>query len=56
MTALIGLDWGTTNARAMRFAADGSVAEIRERPLGILRVPGGDFPAAFAELADSTER
>ena len=51
MTALIGLDWGTTNARAMRFAADGSVAEIRERPLGILRGPGGDFPAAFAELA-----
>ena len=51
MTALIGLDWGTTNARAMRFAADGSVAEIRERPLGILRVPGGNFPAAFAELA-----
>ncbi len=50
MTALIGLDWGTTNARALRFDAGGRVAEIRERPLGILRVANGDFGAAFGEL------
>jgi 2-dehydro-3-deoxygalactonokinase len=50
MTALIGLDWGTTNARALRFDAAGAVIALRERPLGILRVPGGDFAAAFAEL------
>jgi 2-dehydro-3-deoxygalactonokinase len=50
MTALIGLDWGTTNARAMRFGRDGAVVELRESPLGILRVPGGDFAAAFAQL------
>lgn len=50
MTALIGLDWGTTNARAMRFDRRGAVVELRERPLGILRVPNGDFAGAFAEL------
>ncbi len=50
MTALIGLDWGTTNARALRFLADGRVAETRERPLGILRVANGDFAGAFGEL------
>ena len=50
MTALIGLDWGTTNARALRFDHAGVVVETRERPLGILRVPGGDFAGAFAAL------
>ena len=50
MTALIGLDWGTTNARALRFTGDGRVAEIRELPLGILRVANGDFAAAFQDL------
>jgi len=50
VTALIGLDWGTTNARALRFDATGEVAELREKPLGILRVANGDFAGAFAEL------
>jgi len=50
VTALIGLDWGTTNARALRFDAGGRVAEFRERPQGILRVANGDFTAAFGEL------
>src|SRR5262245_13377525 len=50
MTALIGLDWGTTNARAFRFEAGGEVAETRERPLGILQVKDGAFAAAFATL------
>jgi 2-dehydro-3-deoxygalactonokinase len=50
MTALIGLDWGTTNARAIRFDRGGAVAELRERPLGILRVPDGDFAGALAAL------
>lgn len=50
MTALIGLDWGTTNARALRFDATGRVVELREKPLGILRVANGDFAAAFTEL------
>jgi 2-dehydro-3-deoxygalactonokinase len=47
--ALIGIDWGTTSLRAWMIAADGSVFDARRRDLGILRVPGGDFPAAFAE-------
>ena len=51
MTALVGIDWGTTNARALRFDAAGTVVELRERPLGILRVANGDFAGAFAELA-----
>lgn len=51
MTALVGIDWGTTNARALRFDAAGTVVELRERPLGILRVANGDFAGAFADLA-----
>jgi 2-dehydro-3-deoxygalactonokinase len=47
--ALIGIDWGTTSLRAWKIAADGEVLDTRRRDLGILRVPGGDFPAAFAE-------
>ncbi|MBL8702473.1 MAG: 2-dehydro-3-deoxygalactonokinase [Alphaproteobacteria bacterium] len=50
MTTLIGLDWGTTNARALRFDAAGKIVELREKPLGILRVANGDFAGAFAEL------
>jgi 2-dehydro-3-deoxygalactonokinase len=47
--ALIGIDWGTTSLRAWKIAPDGRVLDARRRDLGILRVPGGDFPAAFAE-------
>jgi 2-dehydro-3-deoxygalactonokinase len=47
--ALIGIDWGTTSLRAWKVTADGTVLDTRRRDLGILRVPGGDFPAAFAE-------
>lgn len=46
--ALIGIDWGTTSLRAWLIAADGTVLDTRRRDLGILRVAGGDFPAAFA--------
>jgi 2-dehydro-3-deoxygalactonokinase len=47
--ALIGIDWGTTSLRAWMVAADGEVLESRRFDLGILRVPDGDFAAAFAE-------
>jgi 2-dehydro-3-deoxygalactonokinase len=47
--ALIGIDWGTTSLRAWLIAADGGVLDARRRDLGILRVPGGDFPAAFVD-------
>jgi 2-dehydro-3-deoxygalactonokinase len=50
VTALIGLDWGTSNARALRFDAGGTVIELREKPLGIMHVENGDFAGAFATL------
>ncbi len=48
--ALIGIDWGTTALRAWKIAADGAVLDARRADLGILRVPGGDFAAAFAQV------
>jgi 2-dehydro-3-deoxygalactonokinase len=47
--ALIGIDWGTTSLRAWKIAGDGTLLDTRRRDLGILRVPGNDFAAAFAE-------
>jgi 2-dehydro-3-deoxygalactonokinase len=49
-TQLIGLDWGTTQLRAYRFASDGEVAEARELQAGILRV--GDGAAGFERAFD----
>lgn len=48
-TALMGLDWGTTQLRAYRFVAGGRVVESRELPLGISRVAPGaaGFERAF---------
>ena len=46
-TALIGVDWGTTNCRAMKIAADGRVIDERTTPNGILNVASGDFAAAL---------
>lgn len=50
MRALIGIDWGTSNLRAMRFDAGGTVVEARARPWGIRRLPDGGFQAAFDDL------
>ncbi len=49
-TALIGLDWGTTSARAYRIAHDGRVLETRTAPLGIQQVTDGAFAEALATL------
>jgi 2-dehydro-3-deoxygalactonokinase len=49
-TALIGLDWGTSNCRAFRIASDGAVQETRAAAKGILAVENGDFAAAFTAL------
>ncbi|HEU0133968.1 MAG TPA: 2-dehydro-3-deoxygalactonokinase, partial [Allosphingosinicella sp.] len=46
----IAVDWGTTNRRAWRLAANGSVADEMEDDSGILSVPAGGFSAAVAEL------
>jgi 2-dehydro-3-deoxygalactonokinase len=47
--AWIGVDWGTSSLRGARFDEQGSVLEERAFPRGILTVPKGEFPAAFAE-------
>ena len=47
--ALIGIDWGTTSARAYRLDGEGSVQDTREAPLGVQQVRG-DFAQAFATL------
>jgi 2-dehydro-3-deoxygalactonokinase len=44
---LVALDWGTTSLRAYLIGDDGVVLERRAEPLGILRVAGRDFRAAF---------
>jgi 2-dehydro-3-deoxygalactonokinase len=46
---LIALDWGTTSLRAYLLDNRGNVVEKRAVPLGILKVPGGDFEAAFEQ-------
>jgi 2-dehydro-3-deoxygalactonokinase len=49
-TALIGLDWGTTFARAYRIDRDGTVLDVRAAPLGIQNVRDGAFAAALDAL------
>jgi 2-dehydro-3-deoxygalactonokinase len=49
-TALIGLDWGTSNCRAFRLARDGEVLETRTVAQGILAVKDGAFAAAYETL------
>ncbi|MDR3374147.1 MAG: 2-dehydro-3-deoxygalactonokinase [Ancalomicrobiaceae bacterium] len=57
-SGVIGIDWGSSEFRAYRFAADGSVADARTSIHGTKSIPeGGDRDAAFeaalvAELGD----
>jgi 2-dehydro-3-deoxygalactonokinase len=46
----IAVDWGTTNRRAYRIAADGGLVDHFEDDQGVLAVPAGGFPAAVAEI------
>lgn len=46
----IGIDWGSTNARALLFAPDGRLVDERDEPLGIKHVPAGGHRAAFERL------
>jgi 2-dehydro-3-deoxygalactonokinase len=46
----IAVDWGTTNRRAWRIAADGTVEAEMEDAKGVLSVAAGGFPAAVAEI------
>jgi 2-dehydro-3-deoxygalactonokinase len=49
-TALVGIDWGTSAARAYSFDAGGQVVERRDLPIGIRHVRDGRFDAALAKL------
>ena len=46
---LIAIDWGTSSLRGARLDAIGAVLEERSFAAGILTVPPGGFPAAFAQ-------
>ena len=50
MTALIGADWGTTNLRAYRFDAAGTLLERRAAPRGISTIENGAFEPVLADL------
>ena len=46
-TALIAIDWGTSSLRAWRMDHAGEIFDRRRDSLGILKVEGADFSAAF---------
>jgi 2-dehydro-3-deoxygalactonokinase len=48
--ALIAVDWGTSSARAWLLDAAGEAIEERRAPLGVMHVPSGGYPQAFASL------
>ncbi|HEV2866254.1 MAG TPA: 2-dehydro-3-deoxygalactonokinase [Allosphingosinicella sp.] len=48
----IAVDWGTTNRRAWRLAADGSVLDEMEDGRGILAVGDGGFEGAVAQVRE----
>lgn len=47
---VIAVDWGTTNRRAYRLAADGRVLATVGDDRGILSLGPADYPAAVAAL------
>lgn len=49
MTALIGIDWGSTNMRAFRFGASGEVLERRASPRGAAGLTPPEFESVLAE-------
>lgn len=53
---LVGVDWGTTNARAYVLDAAGAILAQTEdqasNALGIMHIKGSDFPAALEALLD----
>lgn len=52
MTALIGVDWGTTNLRVMRIAEGGAVLQERSDRRGAGGLAPDAFPAVLTEIAD----
>lgn len=50
---LVAFDWGTSSLRAWLLDSAGAVRDEKAAPLGILKVPGGDFDAVFRQIAGS---
>lgn len=50
MSGFVALDWGTTNLRAFRIAADGTMLDRRERPLGLQSIKNANFAGAFRDV------
>ncbi len=47
---LVALDWGTSSLRAWRVSEAGAVLDARQQGWGIMHLPEGGFPAAFAAI------
>jgi len=47
---LVALDWGTSSLRAWLLGDAGAVLAEKSAPLGILKVPNGDFAAVFRDV------
>lgn len=47
---MIGVDWGTTQLRAYRIGADGTILATRTEPKGIMAVPPERFEAVLEEV------
>jgi 2-dehydro-3-deoxygalactonokinase len=54
--ALIGLDWGTSVARAYRIAADGTVIDTRSTDCGLQKLGARSFAEAFTDLVGDWSR
>ena len=50
--AIIAVDWGTTNRRACRIEADGSVFDSLRDGSGVLAMAAGDYVPSIAALRD----
>ncbi len=50
-TALIGVDWGSSNLRVMRIAPGGGVLDRRADPRGAVGLAPGDFPGVLEAVA-----
>lgn len=51
MTALVAIDWGTTNCRAFRIGAGGEILERRTSAMGIMSVKNANFAGALMDIA-----
>jgi len=47
---LVALDWGTSSLRAWLLGDGGAMLAEKSAPLGILKVPNGDFAAVFRDV------